>query len=93
MDNSLLPYQPTFLYNQDNFDYIIIKFLCINFIDLINVSKFSVIISSINFNDLSLLLIKLLYIFSISNEYIKTQRDIIYKDVFYLIVDLKLIVI
>jgi hypothetical protein len=51
---------------------------------MINVSKFSVIISSINFNNLSLLLIKLLYIFSISNEYIKTQRGIIYKNIFHI---------
>lgn len=51
---------------------------------MINVSEFSVIISSINFNDLSLVLIKLLYIFSISNEYIKTQRGIIYKDIFHI---------
>ena len=84
MGNSFLPYQPTSYTIKITLNYIIIKFLCINFIDLINLSKFSGIISSINFSDLSLLLIKLLYIFSISKEYIKTQKDIIYKDVFYI---------
>ena len=83
MGNSLLPYQPTYTI-KITLNYIITKFLYVNFIDLINVSKFSVIISSINFNNLSLLLIKLLYIFSISNEYIKTQRGIIYKNIFHI---------
>ena len=73
MGNSLLPYQPTYTI-KITLNYILIKFLCINFIDLINVSKFSVIISSINFNDLSLLLIKLYTYFQFQMNILKLKE-------------------